>query len=162
MAAWVGVSGRMDTCIHMAEYLHYSPETLTTLLTSYTAIQNKKLFLKKVVFMFLLVLNSLRTSIWTTFQMCSIETVKSLKTCGPREISFKYSFTVWKEIFLCDNFSLDFPDMSFKMEYLLKILLAHIKTNIAKSYLRKCPFSFIFLYYCNCVSKFAGMLSAAL
>ena len=55
--------------------------------------------------------------------------VKSLKTCGPREISFKYSLTVWKEIFLCDNFSLDFPDTSFKMDYLLKILLAHIKTT---------------------------------
>ena len=32
----------MDTCIRMAEYLHYSPETITTLLTGYTPIQNKK------------------------------------------------------------------------------------------------------------------------
>ena len=35
--------GRMDTCICMAKSLHYSPETVTTLLISYTPIQNKKL-----------------------------------------------------------------------------------------------------------------------
>ena len=29
----------------MAELLHYSPEAITTLLTGYTPIQNKKLFL---------------------------------------------------------------------------------------------------------------------
>ena len=39
--------GRMDTCIRMAEYLHYSPETITTLLTGYTPIQNKKFKSKK-------------------------------------------------------------------------------------------------------------------
>ena len=44
VAAWVGVSGRMDTYICMAEYLRYSPETITTLLTSYITTQNKKLF----------------------------------------------------------------------------------------------------------------------
>ena len=38
-----GVWGRMDTCVWMAESLHYSLETITTLLISYTAIQNKKL-----------------------------------------------------------------------------------------------------------------------
>ena len=32
----------MDTCIYMAESLHSSPETTTTLLISYTPIQNKK------------------------------------------------------------------------------------------------------------------------
>ena len=37
----------MDTCIHMAESLHYSPETITTLLTGYTPIQNKKFKSKK-------------------------------------------------------------------------------------------------------------------
>ena len=37
----------MDTCIRMAEYLHYSPETITTLLTGYTPIQNKKFKNKK-------------------------------------------------------------------------------------------------------------------
>ena len=30
------VWGRMDTCIYMAEYFHGSPETITTLLISYT------------------------------------------------------------------------------------------------------------------------------
>ena len=34
--------GRMDTGICMAEFLHRSPETITTLLTGYTPIQNKK------------------------------------------------------------------------------------------------------------------------
>ena len=42
-----GVWGRMDTCIWMAESLHSSPETITTLLTGYTAIQNKKFTVKK-------------------------------------------------------------------------------------------------------------------
>ena len=31
----------MDTCIRMAEFLHCSPETITTLFTGYTPIQNK-------------------------------------------------------------------------------------------------------------------------
>ena len=34
--------GRMDTGIHMAEFLGCSPETTTPLLTGYTPIQNKK------------------------------------------------------------------------------------------------------------------------
>ena len=37
---WVGVWGRMDACICMAESLRCSPETITTLLISYTPIQN--------------------------------------------------------------------------------------------------------------------------
>ena len=41
-----GVWGRMDTCIWMAESLHCSPETITTLLIGYTLIQNKKLKIK--------------------------------------------------------------------------------------------------------------------
>jgi len=39
------VWGRMDTCIYMAESLHCSSETVTTLLISYIPIQNE--FLKK-------------------------------------------------------------------------------------------------------------------
>ena len=35
--------GRMDTCIYMAESLHCSPETVTTLLIGYTPVQNEKL-----------------------------------------------------------------------------------------------------------------------
>ena len=42
-----GVWRRMDTCICMAEALHCSPETITTLLISYTPIQNKKFKRKK-------------------------------------------------------------------------------------------------------------------
>ena len=38
-----GVWRRRDTCLCMAESLHSSPETITTLLTCYTSIQNKKL-----------------------------------------------------------------------------------------------------------------------
>ena len=36
----------MDTCVRMAESLHCPPETITTLLTGYTPIQNKKLVKK--------------------------------------------------------------------------------------------------------------------
>ena len=38
-----GVWGRMDTRICVAKSLHGSPETITTLLISYTPIENKKL-----------------------------------------------------------------------------------------------------------------------
>ena len=37
-----GVWGRMGTCTCMAESLKDSPETVTTLLITYTSIQNKK------------------------------------------------------------------------------------------------------------------------
>ena len=37
-----GVWGRMDTCIHMAESLPCSPETITIALIGYTPLQNKK------------------------------------------------------------------------------------------------------------------------
>ena len=37
---WEGSSGRMDTYICVAESLFYPPETITTLLISYTPIQN--------------------------------------------------------------------------------------------------------------------------
>ena len=37
----------MDTCICMAESLHCSLQTITTLLMDYTPIQNKKLKKKK-------------------------------------------------------------------------------------------------------------------
>ena len=39
---WEGSLGRMDIHICMAEFLLCSPETITTLLTGYTPIQNKK------------------------------------------------------------------------------------------------------------------------
>ena len=42
-----GVWGRMDIGICMAESFPCSPEAITTLLTGYTTIQNKRLFLKK-------------------------------------------------------------------------------------------------------------------
>ena len=42
--------GRTDTCICMAESLHCSPETTTTLLITYTPIQNKKFKVKKKEF----------------------------------------------------------------------------------------------------------------
>ena len=35
-----GAWGTRDTCIWVAEALHYSPKTITTLLTGYTTIQN--------------------------------------------------------------------------------------------------------------------------
>ena len=34
----------MDTCICMAEFLCFSPDTITTLLIGYITIQNKKCF----------------------------------------------------------------------------------------------------------------------
>ena len=42
-----GVCGRMDTCIHMAESLCCSPETITSSLIGYSPIQNKTFFFKK-------------------------------------------------------------------------------------------------------------------
>ena len=42
-----GVWGRTDTCVRLVESLHCSPETVTTLLTGYTPIQNKKIFQKR-------------------------------------------------------------------------------------------------------------------
>ena len=47
-----GIWGRMDTCICMAESLHCPPGTmsLTTLLISYTPIQNEKFKKKKYSF----------------------------------------------------------------------------------------------------------------
>ena len=42
-----GVWRRMDTCIYITEFLPCSPETVTTLLTGYTSIQNKKLKMNK-------------------------------------------------------------------------------------------------------------------
>ena len=48
-----GVGGRMDMygciCICIAESLHCSPETITTLLIGYTPTQNKKFKKKKCV-----------------------------------------------------------------------------------------------------------------
>ena len=41
------VWGRMDACIFTAESLCCSPETVTTLLTGYTPVQNKQLKKKK-------------------------------------------------------------------------------------------------------------------
>ena len=38
-----GVLGGIDICICMVEYLRCSLETITTLLTGYTSIQNKSL-----------------------------------------------------------------------------------------------------------------------
>ena len=40
--SWEGCWGKMDTCLPMAESLHCSPETTTTLLIGYTPLQNKK------------------------------------------------------------------------------------------------------------------------
>ena len=42
-----GVRGRINTCICMVEPLCCSPETITTLLISYTPIPNKKFKKKK-------------------------------------------------------------------------------------------------------------------
>ena len=44
-----GVWGRMDTCIYMADSLHYSPETITTLLVGYTPIRNVLGVKKKII-----------------------------------------------------------------------------------------------------------------
>ena len=38
---------RTDTCVCMTESLGCSPETITTLLTGYTPIQNKKFIVNK-------------------------------------------------------------------------------------------------------------------
>ena len=50
VAAWMGGEfGGMDTCTCTAECLHCPPETITTVLISYTSIENKKL--KKMYFL---------------------------------------------------------------------------------------------------------------
>ena len=46
-----GVLGRMDTCVCMAESLHYSPETITQLLISQTPIEKKKVFFFNVYYL---------------------------------------------------------------------------------------------------------------
>ena len=45
VAAWMGgeFGGRMDTCVCVAETLPCAPETVTTLLVSYTPVQKKKI-----------------------------------------------------------------------------------------------------------------------
>ena len=57
---WEGLWGRRDTRMYMAESLHCSPETITTLLNSYTPKQNvfgvKKIKLKKENFVCMYVL----------------------------------------------------------------------------------------------------------
>ena len=63
-----GVWGRMDTCIRVAESLHCSPETLRTLLTGHTPIQNKQFNLKQEYIFLLLYLqtetqNNIRTGL---------------------------------------------------------------------------------------------------
>ena len=40
---WEWGLGGMDTYVCMAEFLHCSPETITTLLIGHTLMQNKKL-----------------------------------------------------------------------------------------------------------------------
>ena len=40
LPAWVGLWGRMNTCICMAESLHCSPKVTTTLLIGHTPLQN--------------------------------------------------------------------------------------------------------------------------
>ena len=42
----------MDTCVYMAESLHHSPETTTTLLVGYTPIQNVFGVKKKLIKIF--------------------------------------------------------------------------------------------------------------
>ena len=42
-----GIWGRMDTCVCMTESICYSLETITTI-TSYTQIQSKKVFKKRI------------------------------------------------------------------------------------------------------------------
>ena len=46
-----GVWGKVDTCIHMAEFFQCSSETITALLTGYNPIHKK---LKKEVFIILI------------------------------------------------------------------------------------------------------------
>ena len=41
------IGNRIDTCVCMVEFIRCSPETITTLLTGNTPVQNKKLKEKK-------------------------------------------------------------------------------------------------------------------
>ena len=41
-----GIWGRMDTCISMTESLRCKPETITTLLISYTSVQKKEVLIQ--------------------------------------------------------------------------------------------------------------------
>ena len=91
VAAWMGgVWGRMDTCICMAESLHYSPETITILLIDYTPIQNKKL--KKTQ---LSAVQSMKKN--RVYILCSesIHLVQLLQksTLGKKNVTFKEVYT---------------------------------------------------------------------
>ena len=67
-----GVWGRTDTSMCMAESLCCSPETVTTLLTSYTPIQNKKFIIehgrKAFVYIFI-------------NYMCNIYIIENMNVC---------------------------------------------------------------------------------
>ena len=65
---WEGSSGRMATCTRTAESLYCSPETITTLLTGHTPVQNKQFNLEKGYIFLLLYLqtetqNNIRTGL---------------------------------------------------------------------------------------------------
>ena len=60
-----GVGGRMGICIYMAESLHCSPETITTLLIGYTSVQNKKFKKKANTIWCLLYVESKTRHKWT-------------------------------------------------------------------------------------------------
>ena len=75
VAAWMGGVGRMDTCICMAESLCCPPETITTLLISYTPTQNKNLKKKKRIQLFWSKFRTSRSGYWALawengFQLC--------------------------------------------------------------------------------------------
>ena len=65
------VWGDMDTCMCMTESLHSSPETMTTLLTGYTPIQNATLLIGYVC-----VLSHLRVS--NSVLRCRLEPARLL------------------------------------------------------------------------------------
>ena len=67
----------MDTCMCMAESRHWSPETITTLLIGYTAIQNG-FALKKIKF------KKMRSGERTPFTVAPKHATYRMTVCGQR------------------------------------------------------------------------------
>ena len=110
----------MDTCAQMAESLCCSPETITTLLTDHSSIQNKQL--KKTIYKWW----SVHISFWNTFFIQHFLRLLHVDTCVTlihfscyREFQSVYvylSFLLMKDIYILYIFSL------FQMGLLWKFL----------------------------------------
>jgi len=98
--------GKMNTCIYMAESLHCSLESATTLLIGYTPIQNKK-FKKKQKYIFCCygVECSIRSNCYIVRVLCFLIFclfVLFIIESGSIEVSYYYCIAVYFSLQLCN------------------------------------------------------------